>query len=268
MKNLQIVPLARMEEMRQYFYNYLIELSEFDPDIKFDDNGVPIYKWFDCYWDAKDRFPLFLIIDKKVAGLALVREIGNMQYEIAEFYVLPEFRKDGNAIWFATEITNLFDGEFTFSTRLTNPRAVKFWNKFTNLFESNSCKDDEFYRNWTIRKNSFKEYNLHLHPTYFNLIKNKEKVLEGRLCKNEKKNFNVGDIITFYKEPENLETIKAIILDKYYFENFDEMATKLNKEELGFKNSTKEEMIQVYRTIYTAEDEKKFGVIVFRIKVI
>ena len=40
------------------------------------------------------------------------------------------------------------------------------------------------------------------------------------------------------------------------------------KEELGFKNSTKEEMIQTYRTIYSIENEKKYGVIVFKVKVI
>ena len=268
MRKLQVVPLSRMEEMRQYFYDYLIELSEFDPDIKFDENGVPIYNWFDCYWDDKDRFPLFLIIDKKIAGLAMIRELGNMLYDIAEFYVLPEFRKDGNAIWFATEVTNLFEGEFVFSTRFTNPRAIRFWDKFASLFESNCYKDDEIWRNWTIRKNNFKEYDLHLQPIYFDLIKNKEKVLEGRLFKNDKKNYNIGDIITFYKEPENIETIKAIILDKYRFDSFDEMANELKKEELGFKNSTKEEMIQTYRTIYSIENEKKYGVIVFKVKVI
>lgn len=268
MRNLQIVPLSRMEEMKKYFYEYLIELSEFDPDIKFDEKGVPIYKWYDCYWVDKDRFPIFLRVDGEIAGLAMIRELGNMLYDFAEFFVLPEYRKDGNAIWFATEITNLFEGEFVFSTRFTNPRAIKFWGKFANLFESNSFQDDEIWRNWTIRKNNFKEYDLYLHPTYFDLIKSGEKTLKGRLFKNDKKNFNIGDVITFYKEPENQETMKAIILDKYRFSNFDEMAEKLKKEDLGFANSTKQEMVQVYRTIYSKEDENTYGVIVFKIKVI
>ena len=268
MKSLQIVPLIRMEEMRKYFYAYLIELSEFDPDIQFDDRGTPLYTWFDNYWTDNDRFPIFLKIDGKIAGLALIREIGNMKYEIAEFYVLPEYRKDGNSIWFASEITNLFEGEFTFSTRLSNHRAVNFWNKFANLFESNSFSDDEMWRTWTIRQSNFKKYDLYLHPRYFELIKSGEKTLEGRLFKGAKKNFNVGDIITFYKEPENQETIKAIILDKYLFKNFDDMAEKLKKEDLGFKNSTKEEMIQTYRTIYSEKDENAYGVIVFKVKVI
>ena len=109
MRKLQIVPLSKMEEMRKYFYEYLTELSQFDPDIKFDEKGVPIYNWFDCYWEDKDRYPFYLIIDNQIAGLAMIRELGNMLYEIAEFYVCPEFRRDGNAIWFAKELTELFE---------------------------------------------------------------------------------------------------------------------------------------------------------------
>lgn len=263
-----MVPLSRMEEMRKYFYEYLAELAEFDTDIKFDEKGKPIYKWFDCYWEEKVRFPLYLVVDDKIAGMAMIRELDNMLYEIAEFYVCPEYRKDGNAIWFATEITNLFEGQFVFSTRFSNPRAIKFWGKFANLFESNEYTDDEIWRCCTIRKTNFKTHSLNLNPIYFDLIKSSEKVLEGRLNDDKRKSFNIGDKITFYKEPEKTETMDAIILDKYLFNNFDDMANELDKAKLGFANKTKEEMIKVYRTIYTSEDETKYGVVIFKIKVI
>ena len=84
----------------------------------------------------------------------------------------------------------------------------------------------------------------------------------------KRQNFNVGDTITFYKEPEKVETMKAIILNKFIYKDFDDMANNLDKKDLGFSKSTKEEMISVYRTIYTREDEKKYGVVVFKIKVI
>ena len=268
MRKIQIVPLSRMEEMRRYLYEYLIELSEFDPDIKFDEKGVPIYKWFDCYWDDKDRFPIYFIVEEKIAGIAMIRELGNMLYDFAEFYVCPEYRKDGNAIWFATEITNLFEGQFVFSTRFTNPRAIKFWSKFANLFDSNEYTDDEIWRNWIIRKTNFKNHNLNLNPIYYDLIKSGEKVFEGRLNDEKRKSFNIGDKITFYKEPEKTETMQAIILDKYLFNDFDEMADDLDKSKLGFANKTKEEMVNVYRTIYALEDEKKHGVVIFKIKTI
>lgn len=152
MRKIQLVLSSQMEEMRKIFYEYLTELSQFDPKIKFDKGGKPIYKWFDCYWEDEDRFPYYFLVDEKIAGLALIRKLASMQYEIAEFYVRPEYRKDGNALWFAEQITNHFDGQFVFSTRLTNARAVKFWTKFTSQFESSSFADDSTCRNWTILK--------------------------------------------------------------------------------------------------------------------
>ena len=92
--------------------------------------------------------------------------------------------------------------------------------------------------------------------------------MEGRLNDEKRKNFKVGDTIIFSKSPEKTEKIAAIILDKYIFKNFDEMANKLNKAELGFATKTKEEMVQTYRTIYAKQDEEKYGVVVFKIKTI
>ena len=266
MKKIQIVPLLKMEEMRKYFYEYLVELSQFDPDIKFDENKVPIYNWYDCYWTDKDRFPIYFMVDDIIAGFAMIRELDNMNYDFAEFYVCPNFRKDGNAIWFATEITKLFQGQFTFSTRFTNPRAIKFWGKFANLFEDNVYSDDDVWRNWTIRKTNFKHHTLNLNPIYFELIKSGEKTLEGRLYDDKRKGFNVGDKITFFKEPEKVETIDAIILNKYIFKSFDDMANELNKNDLGFANKTTKQMVDVYRNIYCLEDEQKYGVVIFKIK--
>lgn len=268
MRKIQIVPLSKMEEMRKYLNEYLTELSEFDPDIKFDEKGVPIYKWFDCYWDDKDRFPFYFIVDGAIAGIAMIRELDNMLYDFAEFYVCPQFRKDDNSIWFATEITNLFDGQFVFSTRFTNPRAIKFWGKFAKLFDSNEFVDDEIWRNWTIRKINLKNHNMNLNPTYFDLIQSGEKVFEGRLNDEKRKNFNVGDKITFHKEPERVETMQAIILDKYFFSSFEEMANELDKSKLGFKNNSKQEMIDIYHSFYAKEEEQKYGIVVFKVKTI
>lgn len=167
MRKLQIVSLSRMEEMRKMFNEYLTELSQFDPDIKFDERGVPIYAWFDSYWEEKQRYPFYFIVDNNIAGLAMIRELDSMFYDVAEFYVCPEYRKDGNAIWFATEITELFEGQFVFSTRFTNPRAIRFWGKFAKMFESNEYTDDEIWRNWTIRKFCFKEHTLNLAQNIF-----------------------------------------------------------------------------------------------------
>ena len=268
MRKIQIVSQLKIEQLRKLLNEYLNELSSFDPDIKFDESNTPIYKWLDCYFTDKDRFPIYLLINNEIAGFALIREMKYMQYDFAEFYIKPSFRKDDNALWFAQQIVNLFDGEFTFSTRFTNPRGIKFWTKFANLYPDNQFEDDDTWRNWIVRKNNFKNHTLNLQPIYFDLIKNKIKILEGRLNDEKRQNFQIGDIITFYKEPEKTETLNAIILDKYIFNNFEEMAKVLNKKDLGFENVSSQEMVEVYKSIYPKEKEEKYGVVIFKIKTI
>lgn len=153
MRKIQIISTEDKDIIKKYFYGYLKELSEFDPTVKFDNNGIPVYNWFDCYWTDKDRFPFLLSVDNKFAGLALFRKIGAKQYEITEFYVIPEFRKDNNAIWFATQISNCFDGNFSFSTRIENKRAIKFWDKFATQFNYNDSFIEDDYKNWEISTN-------------------------------------------------------------------------------------------------------------------
>ena len=150
MKNIQLVSIKEKRNLKKYFFDYLIELSQFDPNIKFDEYGLPIYKWFDCYWEDKERYPFLLNIDNQFAGLALVRELEPKQYEIAEFYVLPKFRKDNNAIDFAMQLTKLFDGKFSFSTRLENLRAIKFWDKFVINFPHNGSSINNGCKEWFI----------------------------------------------------------------------------------------------------------------------
>lgn len=151
MRKIQIVSLSKKEEMREIFFEYLREISKFDKTITFDKSGLPIYKWFDFYWSDKDRYPFYLIVDGCVAGIALIRELGQGQFEVAEYYICPEYRKDENAIWFINQITSLFDGEFVLSTDLINIRAMKFWNKVATFFKNSSSKEDETRKYWTLK---------------------------------------------------------------------------------------------------------------------
>ena len=267
MKKIQIVPLSKIEVLRKYLYDYLKELSNYDKSIQFNKNGTPIYKWYECYWEERTRYPIFLMVDDKIAGFALIRELNNMKYEIAEFYIVPEFRKDNNALWFATELTKLFCGEFSFSTMLANVRAVKFWNKFVLNYQ-HQFSDTQGQRTWFIRQRNFTTHTIGLKPIYYNLIKNNIKTLEGRLNDEKRQAYNIGDSLIIYKEPKRQENIKAIILDKTIFKNFDEMVEHTDLAQLVFENCTKEYVIGVYRNIYSKQNEEKYGVAIIKLKVI
>lgn len=151
MRKIQIV--SRMEEgkLKKMLNQYLLELSEFDPTVEFDKKGIPKYRWLKNYFLDKDRFPIYLMIENKVVGFALIRELGSKSFEIAEFYVLPKFRDSGNAMWFAKSITDLFGGEFCFSARVENKRAIRFWDKFVLDFKTQSVEIKNCYKIWKIK---------------------------------------------------------------------------------------------------------------------
>ncbi len=151
MRKIEFVPSNHLEKLRGLLNEYLTELSQFDPDIKFDKNNVPIYKWLDCYFSDYKRQAYYLKVDDNVAGFCLVRLVDNSKYEIAEFYVKPQFRASGNSGWFATQIINLYPLSLEIATRHTNPRAVKFWSRVVLDYAFTENKDD-IWHTWLIKK--------------------------------------------------------------------------------------------------------------------
>lgn len=57
------------------------------------DRPLP-YPWFDSYWKESGRFPFLIQMQEELAGFCFLRDAGT-HWEIAEFYVLPGFRRRG-----------------------------------------------------------------------------------------------------------------------------------------------------------------------------
>lgn len=108
-------------------------------------------------------------------------------------------------------------------------------------------------------------HTLNLKDIYFDLISSGEKVLEGRLNDEKRKLINIGDEIIFNKQGFD-KTLNAIVEEKYFFKDFEEMAERLDKSELGFAKKSKQEMIDTYYEIYSKDKVEKYGVVIFRIK--
>ena len=150
-KNVTIVSSSSKDMMYSIFDEYMHELSQFDPNVKFDDDGHVIYKWFYDYWQDKSRYPFYYMIDGDIAGIAMVRDMEDGLYEMAEFYVKPEYRGGGNAMDFATTIIDMFMGNMDISTRHSNPRAIRFWTKVVGKYTFDT-HDDEEWRYWLVKK--------------------------------------------------------------------------------------------------------------------
>ena len=112
------------------------------------------------------------------------------------------------------------------------------------------------------------KHEMKLRAIYFNKIKNGEKIYEIRLNDEKRKLIDVGDVITFKKEPELTEQMNTIVKDLIYFDSFEEMSSTLPLEKVGFENMKLEEVINIYHQFYSVEDEKKHGVVAIKVEVL
>ena len=105
-------------------------------------------------------------------------------------------------------------------------------------------------------------HNMKLNEKPFNNIKNGTKTIEYRLFDEKRKLLKVGDKIVFSKLPDLEDKVMVEVLDLYQEKTFKDLYIKLgNSEEAA------EEKANSMYTIYTPEEEKKYGVLGIRIKI-
>ena len=112
-------------------YNY--DFSEFSDD-DINEYGYFGYSRIDDYWNEHGRYPFFIRVDEKLAGLVLVRsccEYNNLSnpHNIAEFFVMKKYRHKGVGKAASMKIFDMFPGGWEISQWSNNLPARKFWEK-------------------------------------------------------------------------------------------------------------------------------------------
>lgn len=136
------IRLAKIEDKETIFsllQPYLKELSLYaneEVDCP-DERGVYRYRYLDAYWLERGRYPYLLMSNRKIAGFALVRQEGS-HWEMAEFYVLPEFRRRGIALSSASQVLKNHFGEWRMEFNNNNKAGSALWHKLAK----NSSKTD------------------------------------------------------------------------------------------------------------------------------
>ena len=105
------------------------------------------------------------------------------------------------------------------------------------------------------------QYSMKLLEKPFYEIKNGIKTIEFRLYDKKRKQLKIGDIIEFSLLPDLNEKIKTEIVDLFQANNFKELFTKLELDNIDDK-------VNGMYKIYSPENEKKFGVLGIKIKLI
>ncbi len=133
---------ASIEEqptLEEFLQAYLRELASFDPNIAHG-SGRLEYHWLDEYWRDNDRFPYLIRLKNTPVGFVLVRargqaEVGDWDWQIAEFSIAPEFRKRGFGERIIHQILKNRPGVWEISYHFANKPAQLFWQKIARNYD-------------------------------------------------------------------------------------------------------------------------------------
>lgn len=106
-------------------------------------------------------------------------------------------------------------------------------------------------------------HEMKLKESPFERIKNGTKTIEFRLYDEKRRKIKIGDEIKFSKLPDLQEQLVVEVLDIYIAENFEKLFSEIYTEENEIKKKTKS-----MNQYYTREQEKEYGVVGIKIKVL
>lgn len=127
--DVRVIPaeLNAKEIIRQLLEFNAYEFAAFFADAELDEHGRFGYRWLDHYWTEADRHPFIIRVDGRIAGMTLVR--GTDQLSIAEFLIMPQYRRRNVGLIAARQVFDLFDGEWSVHQVPGNDRATAFWRR-------------------------------------------------------------------------------------------------------------------------------------------
>ena len=102
--------------------SYLAELGDIDD-----------YEYLHLYWsEPQIRFPYLIKSELEVAGFALVRKVE--QFEMAEFYVAPQFRRARVGYTAVEELLKAHPGKWEVTVAKANSNGLAFWSEALRPF--------------------------------------------------------------------------------------------------------------------------------------
>jgi predicted acetyltransferase len=122
------VPVSEKADLWAMFQLYGAELAPM-ANMELTGGDIP-YEHFDDYWRDEQRWPFWAMCDGKPVGFALIRfapEHSAMQ--IAEFFILPEHRRDGAGLSFARALFARYPGPWKMRQMAANTAAIAFWRR-------------------------------------------------------------------------------------------------------------------------------------------
>ena len=116
--------LSEKDVLDQLLELYLHDLSEMTgADVG--PHGRYGYRFLDDYWTEPDRHPFLIRVDGHLAGLAFVAS--GAPHDVAEFFVMRKYRRQGVGRRAACALFAMFPGEWQVRQLASNAAATAFW---------------------------------------------------------------------------------------------------------------------------------------------
>lgn len=140
----------------------LLELYAYDfteyCDFDIGDDGFYGYKDLSLYWTDENKLPYLVYCDSKIAGFVLIQKILSISgssevWDVAEFFVMRKYRRNGVGARIAFDIWNKFKGQWQVRVLTNNKIASAFWPKIIKNFisaEPKSCDVELKGENWRV----------------------------------------------------------------------------------------------------------------------
>ena len=116
---------------------------------KIGENGLFEYNWFENYFTDDDRVAYLIKSENSILGFVLVNSNLKLLHDckaqtIAEFLILPQYRKNHIGKKVAYEIFDMFDGEWEVQPMENNTGAYQFWRKIIREYSNNKYETYHF----------------------------------------------------------------------------------------------------------------------------
>ena len=140
--NYEIVEAKSAEKNKMYA---LLQFALYDGsqyiDNDINEDCIFEYNWFDNYFTDTDRLAYFIKDKEKYLGMVLVNE--NLKFNkngksIAEFLILPKYRRNHIGKRVAYDIFAKFKGNWEVEPMENNPIAYSFWHNVIAEYTNNN----------------------------------------------------------------------------------------------------------------------------------
>ncbi len=120
-------------------------------------------------------------------------------------------------------------------------------------------------------KNENKEVNnfdMKLKKDYYNYIISGTKRIEVRLYDEKRQKIKINDIITFHLFDDYNKSFKVKVVKLSHYKTIQDLINDNKMENLISNDITPEEFIKIFNSIYSLEEQEKYGILGISFKII